>query len=160
MGMDVSGRKPTTEEGKYFRNNVWWWRPLASYCLKVAPEVANKCKYWGSNDGDGLNGKDSIKLADALQAEIDSGRTKAFEQRYRSEQEMTPDEPCDLCEATGTRLPIPNIGAGDPKNGGIKCNRCQGTGHVRPWSTAYPFEVENVQKFVTFLRGSGGFRIY
>lgn len=30
MGMDVSGINPTTEAGKYFRANVWSWRPLAS----------------------------------------------------------------------------------------------------------------------------------
>ena len=38
MGMDVIGLKPTSKEGEYFRNNVWWWGPLADYCMEVAPD--------------------------------------------------------------------------------------------------------------------------
>jgi hypothetical protein len=158
MGMDVFGKKHTTPEGEYFRNNVWWWRPLADYCREVAPEICSHCKYWDSNDGDGLNAARSIALANALQAEVDAGRAAAHEKRYASEQEMTPNEPCDLCEGTGTRKPIPERGAGDIATG-IKCNACGGTGHVRPWSTQYPFSVENVVEFIAFLKGCGGFKI-
>ena len=25
--------------GVYFRNNVWWWRPLWNYCLAVAEDI-------------------------------------------------------------------------------------------------------------------------
>ena len=28
MGMDIYGRKPTSEAGKYFRANIWSWRPI------------------------------------------------------------------------------------------------------------------------------------
>ena len=41
MGFDLSGLNPKNETGEYFRNNVWWWRPLAQYVLdetKVIPE--------------------------------------------------------------------------------------------------------------------------
>lgn len=159
MGMDVYGRKHTSPEGEYFRNNVWWWRPLADYVLKVAPEaLTGKCKHWHTNDGAGLNAADSAKLADLLQDEVDAGRTKTYERVYTSEQERTPNEPCDLCEATGTRKPVPQRGAGDLATG-IKCNACSGTGMVRPYSTQYPFREENVVEFVKFLRAGGGFRI-
>ena len=39
MGMDIHARNPTGERGAYFRNNVWWWRPLADYCITVAPDI-------------------------------------------------------------------------------------------------------------------------
>jgi hypothetical protein len=94
MGMDISGRKPTTEDGEYFRNTVGWWHPLASYCERVAPEIAERCtvsatygkqnlrargvEYWHTNDGGGLNGPDSLALADILQGEIDSGRCESY----------------------------------------------------------------------------------
>ena len=159
MGMDVIGKKPTTEEGKYFRNNVWWWRPLATYVCEVAPDIADKCHNWQTNDGDGLKAKDARQLADILQKEIDIGHTEAYARRYASDQEMAPDVACDLCGGTGTRKPIPHIGAGDPKADGVLCNKCDGKGHVRPWSTEYPFSVENVQTFAIFLRGCGGFKI-
>jgi hypothetical protein len=158
MGMDVYGKNPTTEDGKYFQNNAWWWQRLADYACDIAPSIANKCKYWHTNDGDGLNAEDSNALSDILQIEIDSGRTASEARLWKSKQEMTPDEPCDLCEGTGTRKPVPDRGAGDPKTDGIKCNACKGRGFVRPYN--YPFSVENVQKFVQFLRGCGGFEIY
>jgi hypothetical protein len=28
MGFDIYGRKPSSDAGKYFRNTIWWWRPL------------------------------------------------------------------------------------------------------------------------------------
>lgn len=152
--MDVYGKAPVSETGKYFRNNVWWWRPLAEYCCSVAPEITAKCAYWQSNDGDGLGERASLKLADRLQAEIDSGRTAAFAAIREAEQHRLPDDPCQICAGTGLRLPPPACGAGDQP-----CNGCNGTGRVRPWETAYPFSVENVQEFIAFLRECGGFEI-
>jgi hypothetical protein len=159
MGMDVFGKSATIEAGKYFRNNVWWWRPLADYAREVAPEITGACKHWQTNDGDGLDAAASIALADKLQAEIDSGRTATYQKIYTSHLEQTPNEPCSLCEGTGTRLPVPHRGAGDPTTTGIRCNGCDATGYVRPFDTQYPFSVENVQEFVLFLRACGGFEI-
>jgi hypothetical protein len=55
MGMDVIGRAPTSERGKYFENNSSWWHPLATYCKEVAPEIVSGCRHWHTNDGDGLD---------------------------------------------------------------------------------------------------------
>ena len=178
MGMDVFGKNPTSKEGEHFPNNVWWWRPLADYCIEVAPDLTAQCKHWHTNDGDGLDGQNSLFLADALQREIDSGRCKRWGEVRQSELERLPNEPCKFCEATGVRKPLPEIvpgdedelfprykgeielGAGDPANGGVKCPSCNGEGYVRPWRSHYPFAVENVQDFITFLRGCGGFEIW
>jgi hypothetical protein len=160
MGMDVVGREPTTEEGEYFCNNVWFWRPLATYVCSIAPDLTAKCKHWQSNDGDGLNAADSRKLADLLQTEIDSGRTASYQRCYESELARMPKELCDLCEGTGTRKLPPARGAGAPPRDGLRCNACDGEGYREPWAKGYPFEVRNVQKFVTFLRSCGGFKIY
>jgi hypothetical protein len=183
--MDVCGRAPRTKQGEYFRNNMWWWRPLADYICVIAPEITANCLHWHSNVGDGLNGHDSLRLAELLQKEIESGRTAAYARRRESKLEMAANEPCLLCEATGTRnpppdggagdladdiismcegtdtrKPAPERGAGDPNKDGIPCNRCDGHGYTRPWATNYHFSVENVREFVTFLRGCGGFEIW
>jgi DnaJ-class molecular chaperone len=155
MGMDVFGESATSPVGDHFRNNVWSWFPLAKYSISVAPAITSKCKNWLSNDGDGLNAADSKKLADILQVEIDSGRAAEFAKRYQAENDVLPDEPCDLCEGTGQRQPPPQRGAGDQL-----CNGCNGKGSVRPWATHDWFSVENVQSFVAFLRECGGFRIH
>jgi len=183
MGMDVYGIKPTGQRGEYFRNNAWWWGPLATYCNMIAPDICAPCKGWNYNDGDGLDAAGAVALAEGLQKEIDSGRTEAFARRYASDQEMMPDEPCKICGGTGVRKPPPepkpdadpndlfpdlveefdprkHSGAGDLKEGGIKCNGCQGSGYVRPSICHFPFSTENVADFMAFLRESGGFVIW
>lgn len=171
MGMDVYGKN-----GAYFRNNVWWWRPLANYACIVAPEITSKCKYWQSNDGDGLNAKDSIELANALDVELMTGRTMEYAAEYAIRMASIPDEICNLCEGTGVRTDsigvehgyvskvvpeVDNHGRPNPRAGEVGwCNGCGGAGLQRSWETSYPFSEENVKEFVTFLRECGGFEIW
>lgn len=150
MGMDVSGVNPSSETGEYFRNNVWWWRPLWNYCLKVAPELCESVS-GHHNDGDGLDGEGAKALAEILQEKIDSGECKKYAEEYAAQLKALPDEKCDLCQGTGIR--------NDQFVQG-KCNKCTGKGHVRPFDTQYPFSVENVQNFTNFLKDSGGFEIF
>src|SRR5262252_5176839 len=72
MGFDVHGRAPSSEVGTYFRNNVWYWRPLANYISEVAPSLYTD-KVWQYNDGKGLNAADAAKLALILETELKSG---------------------------------------------------------------------------------------
>lgn len=171
MGMDVHGKAPTTEKGGYFRNNVWWWRPLADYILEVAPrELTNKCKYWQSNDCAGLNAEDSLKLAAFLRKEIAEGRTKTYSDEYAAILAAIPPETCFLCDGTGIRSDTIGVDHGQttkiidepghPRNGQTGwCNGCNGVGKEASFETNYPFSVENVEEFCTFLEGCGGFEI-
>ncbi len=154
MGMDVYGKAPRTEAGKYFRNNVWGWHPLWRYCQQVAPEVTGAVKHGHTNDGDGLTGSGSLVLAKRLQAEIDAGRTAQYAQTFTDQLKATPDEVCWICGGTGYRQSPPVCGPGDKP-----CNGCDSTGKVRPIDCWYHFSVENVQEFVRFLRDCGGFEI-
>ena len=166
MGMDVYG-----SSGNYFRNSVWSWKPLADYIQYVAPEIASHCDHWHSNDGDGLNKEDSLALAGILQSEIDSGRCRKYQLAYDERLAALPDEICALCEGTGIRSDKVGVEYGQntkvlssdhPTRPGQMgwCNGCDGTGTKRPFDTYYPFEVENVQEFVEFLRGCDGFEIH
>src|SRR5689334_2199034 len=100
MGMDVYGNEPKNKCGEYFGNTAWSWRPLATYVGEVAPEISAGCKYWHSNDGDGLNRDDSMQLADLLQKEIDNGRTERYARLRQSRSEQIPNESCWLCEGS------------------------------------------------------------
>jgi hypothetical protein len=82
MGMEVFGKKPDSEVGEYFRNNVWWWSPLARYCCEVAPEITSHCEYWQRNDGDGLGARYSKQLAKVLREKISSGETAKWKVEY------------------------------------------------------------------------------
>lgn len=155
MGMDVIGRKPSSKEAEYFRNNVWWWRPLWDYCLQTVPDPTEKVGSAGHyNDGAGLNEEDSLRLAKALRAEIDFGRTKKYEEEYNQMLKDLPDEVCSTCGGTGFRKVPPETGAG-----AHSCNVCNKKGRKRPWSTWYSFSEENVKEFVKFLEECGGFKI-
>jgi hypothetical protein len=76
MGVDISGKKPKTEEGDYFGSNWWGWRPINAICEMAAYKSKLKIDfaYWGSNDGKGLKTqKQCDKLADAIEQFISDG---------------------------------------------------------------------------------------
>lgn len=158
MGMDVYGKQPTAEVGSYFRNNVWWWRPLWDYVEDVAPQLAERVEYGHSNDGDGLGARDTVKLAAILTVELDAGRTAQYAVHYGARVEALPDEQCSLCGGSGTRTDDLAVANGWTTQGG--CNACKGTGSRRPMDTWYEFSAENVREFRDFLVASGGFEIW
>lgn len=158
MGMDVFGKNKDSEVGRYFRNNVWWWRPLADYCKQVAPEICSNCQFWHSNDGDGLNAEQSRVLALALQTDLDSGKCEIYAEVYEKARAEMPKETCELCKGSGARTDAIGVQYGLNKPGG--CNGCEGTGKREGWEAGYPFSVENVKEFVAFLNECEGFEIW
>lgn len=160
MGMDVIGKAPRSEKGEYFRNNVWWWRPLWEYCEEVYPKCQEVSGHY--NDGDGLEAPEAEELSKVLMIEIEQGRTKAYEQEREAFLNAIPDEPCDFCDGMGIVMVKPEWP--DYVEGEVKfrdpCNACDGKKTKRPWVTNYPFSEENVKEFAEFLKDSGGFQIY
>ncbi|SFT72504.1 hypothetical protein [Paraburkholderia aspalathi] len=154
MGMDVYGKAPSSEIGEYFRNNIWWWHPLWSYCEDIAPDIIPLDNLGHFNDGWGLDAIDSVKLADRLTREIASGRTQRHAQRRQERLDALPLEPCTICGATGSRATPPAIGPGN-----MRCNGCDGSGRVANDATHFALSVENVREFEVFLRQCGGFKI-
>lgn len=55
MGMDVSGCSPTSEAGKYFRANIWSWRPIHVLCYELCRDLLDEdtLEYMGANNGAG-----------------------------------------------------------------------------------------------------------
>lgn len=151
MGFDISGLKATSETGEYFRNNVWWWRPLADYVLDNVVLPSEETENWGTNDGQEVSAKSALKIADTLDALVKSGHTAKHSKEYKAKMKSAPLEECTFCKGTGKR--------NDEYVKG-KCNSCSGKGKVKPFYTNYPFSVENVKDFADFCRDSGGFRIW
>jgi len=173
MGMDVYGKQPNSERGEYFRNNVWWWRPLWDYCVSVAPEVIGEetAEHGHYNDGAGLDADDALILADILRNELESGRTAEWERSNAEWRASLPREACSLCDCTGIRTDNIGIEHGMPEKelspeiqiltGRTHgwCNACQGVGTVESWLSHYPFSTDNVREFAEFCAESGGFTI-
>lgn len=161
MGMDVYGKAPSAPEGEYFRNNIWWWRPLWEYVENTVPDIALRVESPYTNDGYGLDEEDAIELSNRLIEEISSGNTKAYELTYNKEKDELPDEICSFCEGNKKVLVKPEWSDYVPGVDTYRdpCNKCGGKGTTRPFSAHYPFSEENVKEFATFLRACGGFEI-
>jgi hypothetical protein len=153
--MDVSGKAPTAEVGNHFRNNIWSWHPLWEYVCEVATHLTEGID-GHYNDGDGLADVAAIQLAALLSEEIANGRTANYAAKRDCYLASLPDEPCELCNTTGTRHDGLSIGL---ETADFPCNGCGGKGAVRPWCTDYGFSVDNVAEFRDFAAASGGFEI-
>jgi hypothetical protein len=174
MGMDVYGKKPLTEIGEYFRNNVWWWRPLWQYCVEQHPDIIDpKTAESGHfNSGAGLNAGKAKALGKALLEDISNGTADKWRDDYYAVIATLPMEECKLCDTTGIRTDeVGKRSAMDTKEldhdlatllGRTHgwCNGCNGEGHTPPWEAGYPFEINNVREFAEFLLNCGGFEIY
>lgn len=172
MGMDVYGKNPTSEKGGYFRNNLWYWRPLWTYCLTQHPDLCDKVEYAHYNDGDGLDADDARTLGERLMADLESGTVADYKVEYDAALAALPLENCEWCQSTGIRsdeigvahkMPekeLPEIDAIVLGRTHGYCNGCNGYGKKPSFFTHYPFEVDNVREFAEFLLDCGGFEIW
>ena len=92
MGMDVYGINPKTDNGDYFRANVWYWRPLwqcvAYFCDDIlSEEDIERGTY---NDGYEYDEKTAQKISDKLENALKDGNLHKFEkgrEKFISEME-------------------------------------------------------------------------
>jgi len=176
MGMDVYGLNPTTTapsrpehddfdsedwsdyfdgqsmSGQYFRNNVWYWRPLWDYIHGLCDEVISE-EDWESghnNSGHVIDAETCKYISNALKIELDNGGVERYERLYKKSIEALPLVECPICNGTGQRNDEYVVG---------DCNGCQGEGKRKDSETSYPFEVSNVKEFQRFVENCGGFEI-
>jgi len=158
MGMDVYGLAPTSEAGQYFRNTVWYWRPLAHFLTSTYPGLTAGCTYWQSNDGDGLDAAASTALAAAVRADLRDGAVDSYAATWAQELAALPRLTCEWCNGSGARTDEVGRRYGYDQPG--RCNGCSGKGTTDHPDTHYPFEVANVRTFAAFLNACGGFEIH
>lgn len=104
MGMDVSGKKPTSEAGIYFRNNVWAWSPLATYVETVCQDLLTGRNCMGyTNDGQGMTAAVASKVAARLEELLASGDVKRHELERQRVIDALPAVRCGICAGDGVR---------------------------------------------------------
>lgn len=123
----------------------------------VAPDLIDDALHGAchSNNGDGLNKRDSLALAVRLRDEIRRGAVAVYAAERDHVHALLKDDLCNICGGIGKRS---NAVADANPHLKQQCNGCEGTGTVRPVETHYPFNVENVERFAEFLEHCGGFR--
>lgn len=182
MGVDIYGREPTSETGRYFRKAWGGWSPILNVMRRFVPAATMEtCKHWGTNDGDGLDDANSKNAAASLEEAIESGALDAFIEDQNLRLDNLPNEECRLCHGTGIRTdaigedsrftdkicdeiePRWTLFAGQPHpRAGQKgwCNGCNGRGYDRPNECLRYYEREAVDRWVEFLKECGGFNIH
>ena len=186
MGFDLYGLKPATaDNGKYFRESVWGWRPLWELVCNVSADILTPkdCEMGSYNDSHKIIKSKAMKIATRLEKHLESGFIDKYIEDRDTEIDSMPLEECDLCNGTGWRRRPPVRGRGDtvalrewafteeiaekelinaPIPEGIDCmlcNACQGKGETSSFSTHYHLSKESVKEFVEFCKFSGGFSI-
>ena len=172
MGMDVYGKAPETEEGKYFRASVWSWHPIADMVTAWYPSLTGNCQYWHSNDGDGLDAEDAKRLGDALAKDIEAGTVRVAIAEYETQLAALPREKCEYCNGSGVRTDEVGVNLGMPTKEYVVeedgkavaktgwCNGCDGEGSRESSATWYRMDLEHVKEFAAFLKTCGGFEIW
>ena len=74
--------------GVYFRNNVWWWRPLWNFVCRSCDHIlTDKDMERGSyNDGHKISKTKANRIAKKLFKLIETDQVKAYESMYKREQ--------------------------------------------------------------------------
>ena len=94
MGFDVIGRKAKSEKGEYFRNNVWFWRPLWQYiCLECEDILTIKEAEGGCfNDGVKITKSKALKIAKRLREKLNDGSVDLHKAVYDGTVEQVGDK--------------------------------------------------------------------
>ena len=137
-------------QGHYFRNNCWWWRPLWNYCYHIADDIISEKLFNSghSNSGAGLDDKGAKLLGNRLLQQIREGKTIEYQAQYQQYLDDLPDDNCLRCNNN-------NHGHNKKK----ECKNCNKTGKSTNFNKHYPFDIDNVKEFAEFCIQSGGFEI-
>jgi hypothetical protein len=171
MGMDVYGLNATNETGRYFRRNVWGWRPLWEYCIEMS-DLAASVENRFSNGGDGLRtSEEALQLATTLRQTLKNGVAATYIQERNDALENLEWGECSYCHSSGIRTDNVGVVNGMPerelspekakKLGRTHgtCNACDGEGKTPPFALSYYLDLDDIAEFADFLEECGGFEI-
>ena len=156
--------------GVYFRNNVWFWRPLWNYVYDTTDVLTEKDFNLGhENSYHKISATKAERIGKALLKNME--HAEKIEKDYRADV-IPKDKFNKLCDKAGNYL-YDNIV--DKSDGLITCPgdmKIHDPVNYKKWTilvqmggglqftmTSYPFSAKNVKKFVEFCLNSGGFEI-
>ena len=150
--------------GVYFRNNVWWWRPLWVYvCSSCEDILTEKDMTKGSyNDGHKISKTKSLKIAARLRARIKSGDVVDYYDRHQKKYNEAKEHNkkieilIDLLRDRVKEQHGDLVPANYPEPHRADWDNLQAQ---KKWEASYPFDIDNVKQFAEFCEQSGGFEI-
>ena len=152
--------------GYYFRNNVWWWRPLANLIHAKCHNLLSNEQMEGlyNNNGTEFDEDTALAIARRLSNLIKNGYVAELEKSTKANAKIASEHNkkveqklADLKKEVERLRPGENLAPIDypfPYNNHWKEINAQ-----KNWDDSYPFDKENVKEFINFARHSGGFQI-
>jgi len=94
MGFDIVGIKAKSKKGEYFRNNVWYWRPLWSYICNECDDILTikQAEAGCFNDGIKISKAKAERIAKRIQERLDDGSVDLHKAGYDSTVDQVDDE--------------------------------------------------------------------
>lgn len=151
MGMDVSGKNPSSAVGEYFRANVWSWRVI-HHLISIANETKRGTlvpreiiKGMSHNDGNGLSDQNYCDgLADALEELIANPENlKGIGLLIEDNDISFPSNVCPVL-----------------KSGQFVRDEDLYKYKTEDLRSAYSTDFDHVKEFIEFLRSCGGFEVW
>jgi hypothetical protein len=151
--------------GVYFRNNCWWWRPLANFMREHCDWFTKKQQArLHDNSGFEFSEHEALRIADTLQKKVDDGTAEKDEAKNKEDRKLAEEWNQGLKKQSNELEKEAKKETGDasivprdyPKHIYKKWDDLQ---KLRDWRDSYPFEERNVKRFIAFLRECGGFSV-
>ena len=81
-------------EGAYFRNNVWWWRPLWEFISGICSDILTKedIRMGGFNDGHKIGKTKARRIAARIRRCLKDEYADVYDSWYAMKQKNLPDD--------------------------------------------------------------------
>ena len=152
--------------GYYFRNNVWWWRPLGELIHDKCSDLLSDEQKEGlqHNGGTNYTAQQAIKIANRLSDLIKNGYVDDLEKSIKDNAKVASKHNEGIQKKLeDIRKEVERIRPDEklaPVNYPFPYNKhWEELMHKKSWDDSYPFSKENVKEFINFARYSGGFQI-
>ena len=161
MGFDLY----STKNDAYFRNNIWWWRRLASYVIDKTGVVDEKnARHWAYNNGHKVSKQEAFEIAKQLKYLISTGDVEKYASEVEKEIEQAEKHNVrvhklqqKLEAIVEKKLGKKDIAPRDyPEHYNKRWDKLYS---LQDFSSNYPFTVDNVKRFIEFCEKSEGFEI-
>ena len=150
----------------YFRNHVWWWRPLWTFTCDHCADFLTEDDMNGGcyNDSYIITENKAIAIAERLYEALKEPETQEYldnhmkaMEKAKKHNEMIEQEKKALDEIAVAITGDKNVAPIDyPKDLKKKFDELM---KKRDWASSYPINRENIENFARFAEQSGGFSI-
>ena len=161
----ISNKWEADNVGIYFRNNVWWWRPLADLIIKLCKLLDEKQKeHLHDNGGYEYSEATANYIADTLEAFVKSPVAKRTELAHKKQRKKA-DAHNKKVQLKLDALRVEAIAKTGNKNIAPRDypkdlnDKWESIYREHDHTASYPFALKNVKEFIKFLRECGGFTV-